>query len=57
MAEHEIDLCLGTGLAEIIAVLGELPSDVVLSDHYGDVDLSLIFRQPPPAAGPATESR
>jgi uncharacterized repeat protein (TIGR03917 family) len=57
VASHEVDICLGTSLPEIFRLLGELPPDVVLSDHFGDADLSLIFRDlPPPRTGTPPDS-
>ncbi|ABW14891.1 conserved hypothetical protein [Parafrankia sp. EAN1pec] len=65
--DHTLTIRPGADVGDLAAVLGAMPADAVFSEHFGDVDLVLIFRQDPgvsaivpaganPSAGPAAAS-
>lgn len=43
---YEVDLPLGTTVAETIRTLRAVPQDATLFEHFGDVDLIAVFRLP-----------
>lgn len=45
--QHELNIQLGTSIDELIRQLGDFPGSATLADHYGDVDLLLVFRTQP----------
>ncbi|OAA22245.1 hypothetical protein UG55_10145 [Frankia sp. EI5c] len=57
----------GADVGDLVAVLGALPADAFFTEHFGDVNAVLVFRQVPgdsaglpvavdPSAGPAAAS-
>ena len=47
-ADHELTVAPGATAAELAARLLAVPAGAVFTDHYGDVDLTVVFRQLPP---------
>ncbi|KJE21496.1 hypothetical protein FF36_04184 [Frankia torreyi] len=65
--DHELTIRPGADIGDLVALLATLPPDAFFTEHYGDVDATLIFRPVPerpattptggsPTAGPAAAS-
>ncbi|ABD10415.1 hypothetical protein ThrDRAFT_03761 [Frankia casuarinae] len=65
--DHTLTIRPGADVGDLAVILGDLPADAVFAEHFGDVDLVLIFRQDPglsavvpananPSTGPAAAS-
>ena len=51
VADHELTVVPGATAAELAARLLAVPAGAVFTEHYGDVDLTVVFRQLPPPPG------
>ncbi len=45
--DHELIVTAGAAASDVTSVLVTVPADAVFVDHYGDVDLMLVFREAP----------
>ncbi|WP_018506241.1 hypothetical protein [Parafrankia discariae] len=45
--EHELTIRPGADVGDLVAILGTLPADAFFTEHFGDVDAVLVFRQVP----------
>ncbi|KPM54686.1 hypothetical protein ACG83_14540 [Frankia sp. R43] len=65
--DHELTIRPGADVGDLVAILATLPADAFFTEHFGDVDAVLVFRQVPglpamvpangnPAADPAAAS-
>ncbi|EFC85962.1 hypothetical protein [Parafrankia sp. EUN1f] len=50
---HELTIRPGADVGDLMAILSTLPSDAFFTEHFGDVDAVLIFRQVPGEDAPA----
>ena len=50
-SDYEVEVPLGTSVAEVIRTLAAVPAEAVLTDHFGDVDLIAVFHLNRPANG------
>ncbi|SQE00613.1 MULTISPECIES: hypothetical protein [unclassified Parafrankia] len=53
--EHELTIRPGADIGDLLAILATLPPDAFFTEHFGDVDVALVFHQVPgdPVAVPA----
>jgi uncharacterized repeat protein (TIGR03917 family) len=53
--DHELTIRPGADVGDLAAILANLPADAFFTEHYGDVNAVLVFRQVPglPAMVPA----
>ncbi|WP_018635886.1 hypothetical protein [Parafrankia elaeagni] len=53
--DHELTIRPGADVGDLVAILATLPADAFFTEHFGDVDAVLVFRQVPglPAMVPA----
>ncbi len=51
---YEVTMQPGADVADLAAVLDALPHDSIFTEHYGDVDVVLVFQPLPPAEVGAT---
>ncbi|WP_239404784.1 hypothetical protein [Frankia sp. Cj3] len=47
LVDHELIVTAGAVASDVSSVLATVPADAVFVDHYGDVDLMLVFREVP----------
>jgi uncharacterized repeat protein (TIGR03917 family) len=52
LVEHELVLSPGATAADVTATMILVPPTATLVDHHGDVEVSLVFREVPPAELP-----
>jgi uncharacterized repeat protein (TIGR03917 family) len=45
LVEHQLSCMFGAPAEDVSAALVEIPAGAVITDGYGDVDLTLIFRE------------
>jgi uncharacterized repeat protein (TIGR03917 family) len=45
--DHELAIRPGADVGDLVAILGTLPADAFFTEHFGDVDAVLVFRQVP----------
>nr|MDT0663923.1 hypothetical protein [Micromonospora sp. DSM 115978] len=50
VVDHELTISPGAGPHDVAAHLMNVPADASLVDMYGDVDLTVVFREPHLAA-------
>jgi uncharacterized repeat protein (TIGR03917 family) len=46
---HELTIRPGADIGDLAAILAGLPADAFLTEHFGDVDVILVFRNVPEA--------
>ncbi|EFC83302.1 hypothetical protein [Parafrankia sp. EUN1f] len=53
--DHELTIRPGADVGDLVAILATLPADAFFTEHFGDVNAVLVFRQVPglPAMVPA----
>jgi uncharacterized repeat protein (TIGR03917 family) len=49
-SDYEVEVPIGTSVAELIRTLVAVPAEAVLTDHFGDVDLVAVFHLDRPAS-------
>ncbi|WP_007508761.1 hypothetical protein [Pseudofrankia saprophytica] len=52
---HELTIRPGADVGDLVAILADLPPDAFFTEHFGDIDVVLVFRHLPgtPALVPA----
>ncbi len=46
---HELTIRPGADIGDLVAILADLPADAFFTEHFGDVDAILVFRNVPGA--------
>jgi uncharacterized repeat protein (TIGR03917 family) len=49
VAEHELSIVPGATAANVSSALVQIPANAELVDWHGEVDMTLVFREVPPA--------
>uniref|UniRef100_UPI0035ABC5D6 hypothetical protein n=1 Tax=Frankia sp. CiP3 TaxID=2880971 RepID=UPI0035ABC5D6 len=47
LVDHELIVTAGAAASDVSSVLVTVPADAIFVDHYGDVDLMMVFREVP----------
>lgn len=50
--DHELTLRPGASPQALADLLGDVPADACFVEHFGDVDLTVVFREVAPPASP-----
>lgn len=45
LVDYELNVAPGAAATEVAATLAAVPGGALFMDHYGDVDVTLVFRQ------------
>jgi len=47
---HELTIRPGADVGDLVAILVDLPTDAFFTEHFGDIDVVLVFRHVPGAS-------